>query len=86
MRVRCPSCHRDTALWRGVEVPGWQAIKPDLEPTSEKDIDWTQATPDGVYGCGECQWEGGKGDLERVSEIDGERLPTVARGQDALPV
>lgn len=85
VRFRCPSCKKDTALWRGVDVPGWEAIEPDLKRSqSEREADWTNARFDGTFGCGECSWEGV--DLERVSEIDLTPLPVVHKRQEALPV
>lgn len=85
VRVRCPDCGKDTALWRGVEVPGWQGLGPDLKPAaSTREVEWDHARFDGTFGCGECEWEGR--DLERVSEIDGEPLPIVHARQEALAV
>lgn len=85
VRFRCPNCKKDTALWRSVELSGWQAIAPDLNHTKlEREAHWETARHDGLFGCGECSWEGR--DLERVSEVDLEPLPVVHKRQEALPV
>lgn len=84
MRFRCPKCKKDTALWRGVELSGWQGLEPDLTRNSEREAYWECAHFDGTFGCGECGWEGR--DLERLSEIDGKPLVTLHPRQDALPV
>src|SRR5947207_7497524 len=84
----CPKCHRDSCLWRGVEVAGWQSVDSRLEPMGmmtslEREVYWDQASPDGSYGCGECQWEGVKAQLIPMG-IDGKPLPVVHAGQTTI--
>lgn len=82
-RVRCPSCHCDTALSIGVEVPGWQAVNGDLTTTGERDVDWSYATPDATAGCGECGWDGLDEELERLDQ-DGHPLRPIHPRQEKL--
>lgn len=89
MSYVCPRCMNAKGLWRDIEVDGWEAVGDDLTPKSfkgrgpEREVSWEGARPVGTYGCGECQWEGGKGDLVRLG-IDGEPLPEVHPGQGTL--
>lgn len=73
---RCPRCQRQDGLWQAVDVPGWRAVDAHLAPMSPQGIDWYAATPNGGFGCGECEWEGLKSDLERLG-TDGEPLPAI---------
>jgi hypothetical protein len=45
-----------------------------------EDVDWLNAVTTGEYGCGECQWEGMRRELEALG-IDGEPLPVIHPGQ-----
>jgi hypothetical protein len=85
----CPKCRDDKGLWRGVVLTGWEAVGGDLTPRSfagrglEREVDWEAASADGMYGCGECQWEGVRAELVRLG-IDGEPLPAVHPAQERL--
>lgn len=66
-RYECPNCHTDTALWRAVEVPGWQGIDSKGQAHRyEREVEWDDATTDGIGGCGNCEWEG----LLREMKVD----------------
>jgi hypothetical protein len=87
-RYRCPRCKRGISLWQGVDVTGWRSIDDRLEPlipsaALDREVYWEQATPDGCYGCSECEWEGGQSELEPVG-LDGEPLPFIHEGQQTI--
>lgn len=87
MSYVCPKCLNDHGLWRGVDVPGWESIDGNLKPLTRGSLDreahWSNAEADGTYGCGECNWEGGKADLVRLG-LDGLPLPKIHPGQERL--
>jgi hypothetical protein len=86
--VRCPRCKQSSSLWEGVEVAGWRSLEADGTPSKrngrlDREVDWDHAAPDGYVGCGECQWEGARADLERLG-WDGEPLPKINPRQEKL--
>lgn len=90
-RLRCPNCHESRTLYENVEVPGWRSLDEFGVPVegtgfSDREAEWDDARPDGFVGCGECQWEGHRRELERV-DMYGEPLPkppTVSPFQTTL--
>ena len=83
MTYVCPECRTAKCLWRGVDVPGWEAVNTKLEPESERDVEWTSAWGNGIYGCGDCNWEGNKGDLIRLG-LDGQPMSAIHPQQEKL--
>jgi hypothetical protein len=67
-------------LWESVSIPGWRSVNDELEPVGDREAEWENATSDEFFGCAECQWEGGRRQLENLG-IDGEPLPVPIPGQ-----
>ena len=80
MPYRCPQCHESTSLWQEISISGWQSLDEQLEPTGEREADWTFVEEEGQYGCSQCDWAGRRDQIEKVG-IDGNTLPFVHRGQ-----
>jgi hypothetical protein len=84
-RYCCPNCKSPDGLWEGVDVPGWRSLSAELEVvdgSSNRDVEWWEATATGEYGCGECEWHGWRKDLELV--VEGEPVPSVHPDQQTL--
>jgi hypothetical protein len=80
IRVRCPNCGRDDSLYEEAVQSGYYRVDEFLERTSgfESDFAWDEGREQ--YGCGECDWTGGRRMLEHLG-LDGEPLPYIHRGQ-----
>ncbi len=87
MSFRCPDCKHDDALYREVDVPGWQDVDNKLEVSGSwpngADVEWEDAYFTGNYGCGECEWKGGRDSLEEIG-LDGNPLPNVHVNQISI--
>jgi hypothetical protein len=83
MPYRCPQCHESHALWQEIQISGWQSLNDQLGPTGEREADWTFIDELGNYGCGQCDWEGRRDQIEKVGH-DGQPLPFIHDGQLAL--
>ena len=78
--VRCPKCDSTISLWEGAEASGYFPVDEYLERKGSWEQDHAYIESTGEYGCGECQWIGGKDDFVKLGN-DGNPLPHIHRDQ-----
>lgn len=63
----CPRCRREGTLSEHVTVAGLRGVTSTLEPgrslSDRVEVDTQNIDSDGMYVCGECEWEGARVDL-----------------------